>query len=344
MKKTFFDIYHPAVQVAFFASLIVFTMVSLQPAYIIVSLVAAVLYNAYLRGWRATAKTLSWQLPLFFLIVIMNAVFTRQGSTLLFQSAEFSVLGVEYSFALYLESAIFGACMGAMLVSMMLWFSNAAQVLSTDKVMSLFGNTLPTITLMMAMTSRLMPKLVEQGREIRIVQKACTTTNAPTGETLIRSAEIKANDTEGAGQITEAKKEAKSSARFAKHKNSKAGNWLSSKKTSLAQSARVSTVLMGRSMEDSFEMSQAMRARGFASKIKRSTYLRYRFRTRDAIALICIIGLTALNAVLLMIALPQFHFYPNLSKLIFWWGYIPYAILMFLPLAGQLRNDLKWIK
>lgn len=287
MKRTIFDIFHPVVQLLYFVALIAFTMFALHPLYAGVSLVAAVSYNGYLRGWRATARMLAWQLPLFLLVMILNALLSGAGSTLLFAVGPFSV---------YLEGAIFGACMGGMLVSMMLWFSNAAQVLSLDKVMGLFGDRAPTITLMMSMVARLMPKLVAQGEEIRIVQKA-NATSAP-----------------------------------------------SSKREFVKEGARLSSVLMGWSMEDSLETSDAMRARGFSSSVKRSSYARHRFRMRDAIAVGCLVLAIVLNGCLLAVALLNFHFYPTIGGPVVGWGVVTYAILAFLPLAGQFADDLKWVR
>ena len=45
--------------------------------------------------------------------------------------------------AFYLESFVYGACMGVMLASVLVLFSNAAQVLDSDKVMALFGGVAP---------------------------------------------------------------------------------------------------------------------------------------------------------------------------------------------------------
>ena len=49
---------------------------------------------------------------------------------------------------------------------------------------------------------------------------------------------------------------------------------------------RLSTVLMGWGMEDSLETADAMRARGWGAAKKRTSYQRSRFRRQDALACI----------------------------------------------------------
>ena len=73
---------------------------------------------------------------------------------------------------------VFGACMGAMLSCVLLWFSNASRALSSDKVMALFGNAAPTIGLMLSMAMRLVPQFMRRGAAVGDVQRACTSAGA----------------------------------------------------------------------------------------------------------------------------------------------------------------------
>ena len=94
-----------------------------------------------------------------------NPLFSASGSTELFR------IGLR---AFYLESFVYGACMGVMLASVLVLFSNAAQVLDSDKVMALFGGVAPTVGLMLSMTARLVPQFVRRGNGIADVERACT--------------------------------------------------------------------------------------------------------------------------------------------------------------------------
>lgn len=163
MKNTVFDLYHPGVALAYFAAVLVFCMAAFQPVYLGLALVSGFAYSACLRGWRAAARSAAWQLPLLLIVAVANPLFSASGSTELFR------IGLR---AIYLESLEFGLCMGVMLVSVVLWFSNASHVLSIDKVMALFGNVAPVVALMLSFAARLVPQYVRRGAEIEAVQHA----------------------------------------------------------------------------------------------------------------------------------------------------------------------------
>lgn len=101
---------------------------------------------------------------------------------------------------------------------------------------------------------------------------------------------------------------------------------------------RLSTVLMGWGMEDSLQTADAMRARGWGAAGRRSTYTRYRFTATDAAALVALALAGSFVAALAVAATAQFSFYPTTSRLVVWWGYLPYALWMFVPTALHLRE------
>ena len=105
---------------------------------------------------------------------------------------------------------------------------------------------------------------------------------------------------------------------------------------------RQTSVLMGWSMEDSLDTADAMRARGWKADVRRTTYSRYRFRRQDAVMLVVFCLLAVLNAILAYVACSQFAFYPTLSQLVLWWGYLPYVLLVFWPLLMQTGEWLRW--
>ena len=286
-KPTAFDRYHPAVAFSYFACVLAFGMAAMQPVYLALSLAAALSYSIVLRGVRATLRTALWQMPLILVMAVANPLFSAMGSTELFR------IGLR---AFYLESMVFGACMGAMLACVLLWFSNASRVLSSDKVMALFGNAAPTIGLMLSMAMRLVPQFMRRGAAVGNVQRACTSAGA-------------AGLREGA-----------------------------------RSRLRLTSVLMGWGMEDSLDTADAMRARGWGACARRTTYRRCRFRARDGAALGVLAALAALNAVLAYAACTQFRFYPALSVLAVWWGYVPFAVLAFAPLALEARERARWTR
>lgn len=99
---------------------------------------------------------------------------------------------------------------------------------------------------------------------------------------------------------------------------------------------RLSTVLMGWGLEDSLETADAMRARGWGAAPRRTSYTRFRFTARDAALVAALLAGGAVCAVIAAAATSQFQFYPTMSRLVVWWGYVPYALWMFVPVIGHV--------
>ena len=136
------EVHHPAVLALYFASALVLCMCAFHPVLVGISLVSGLVLGICLRGWRAVGRGARWQLPFVVLVALVNPFFSASGST------ELMHIGLH---AIYLESLVYGACMGAMLVAAMLWCSNAAAVLTDDQVLGLLGNLM--LAPFMAMTS-----------------------------------------------------------------------------------------------------------------------------------------------------------------------------------------------
>lgn len=116
------------------------------------------------------------------------------------------------------------------------------------------------------------------------------------------------------------------------------------RRQTLAARVRQTSVLMGWTMENSLDTADAMKARGWGSTRKRTTYQRYRFKVRDGIMLAALLALVAASAVLAVNAVGQFTFYPTISGLAPWWAYLPFGVLAFLPLILQAIEELRWMR
>lgn len=105
---------------------------------------------------------------------------------------------------------------------------------------------------------------------------------------------------------------------------------------------RTSSVLMGWGMEDSLETADAMRARGWGASVRRTTYTRFHVTAADVRALAGLVVGGTCCAVLAWAACAQFSFYPVLTPLVPWWGYIPYAAWMLLPTALHIYETRRY--
>lgn len=110
-----------------------------------------------------TLGALRWQLPVILIIALVNPLLSASGSTELFR------IGMR---AVYLESMVYGLCMGGLFVASVLWFEAAASMLEYDKVLALLGNAAPVIALMISMCMRLIPQFLRRGRTVLAVQDA----------------------------------------------------------------------------------------------------------------------------------------------------------------------------
>ncbi len=99
---------------------------------------------------------------------------------------------------------------------------------------------------------------------------------------------------------------------------------------------RLSSVLMGWGMEDSLETADAMRARGWGVAARRTSYTRYRFASADAAAILALSASAALCILIAVAATSQYTFYPVMSRLVPWWGYVAYVAWMLVPTVAHL--------
>ena len=297
-------LWHPRVLVAYFACALVLVMAAFEPVCTGLGLAVGLLVCCRLRGVRATLRPLAWQLPLMVIICLVNPFFSAQGMT------EVATVGVR---KVYLESLAYGLNMGAMLLAMLVWFADAAAVVSTDAVRIAFGGTLPVVSLMVSMTVRLVPDFIRRGHEIADVQRACTSaakTNAPLSDLSAHS---------------------HPSARSRLHASSRLHN-----------RSRLVTVLVGWGLEDSFATADSMQARGWSSARRRTSYRSQRFRTRDGVALALIATLATVDALALARVCGGWHYYPTMGSFSAWWLYLPHAVLLALPLVATAVEDLRW--
>lgn len=109
-----------------------------------------------------------------------------------------------------------------------------------------------------------------------------------------------------------------------------------------ASHLRTSSVLMGWALEDSLVRADAMRARGYACGARRTAYRQSRVRKADAGLIGAMCALAAVNVPLVAIACSQYAFYPTPPQLVLWWGYIPFAALMLVPVVLSIRGWWLW--
>ena len=156
MKNDAFSKFHPAVNFLFFLGAICCGVVIQHPAYLFVSIVTGMTYYLLLNGAKGW-KTIGGMIPLFLFLTFINPLFNTYGERVLF-----FVLGRPYTF----EALIYGASIAAMFVAMLLWFGCYNKVLTSDKFTSLFGNLIPSISVLLVMVFRMVPNFMRKTKQI----------------------------------------------------------------------------------------------------------------------------------------------------------------------------------
>ena len=151
-----FSQFHPLVNFLFFVAAIAFTVVIRHPAYLIAGLACGLCYYLMLSGKKALRMVLAL-IPMFFIIAFINPLFNINGATVLFR-----IFGRPYTF----EALCYGFVVAAMFMSMMVWFGCYNAVLTSDKFTSLFGNLIPSLSLLLVMILRLIPSFARKAAQI----------------------------------------------------------------------------------------------------------------------------------------------------------------------------------
>ena len=177
MRSDAFSKCHPAVNFLFFVGAIGMSVVIQHPAYLLAGIITGAIYYLLLnskKGW----KTLLNLLPMFMILTVINPLFNTLGATPLFHFG---------SRPYTLEALLYGAALASMFVIMMLWFGCYNKVLTSDKFTCLFGNLIPSISLLLVMVFRMVPNFIRKTQQIIGARKSIgkgISENATTKEKL----------------------------------------------------------------------------------------------------------------------------------------------------------------
>ncbi|MBR3791171.1 MAG: energy-coupling factor transporter transmembrane protein EcfT [Clostridia bacterium] len=160
MQKNEFKTYHPVVNFIYFVLIIGFSCVFMHPISLCISLFSALIYSSVLK----VNLRIKYILPMFIGMAILNPIFSHGGVTILSYLPSGNPLT--------LEAIIYGIAASAMLISIICWFFCYNEVMTSDKFIYLFGRVIPSLSLVLSMTLRFVPRFIEQMKKISQAQKA----------------------------------------------------------------------------------------------------------------------------------------------------------------------------
>ncbi len=151
-----FSRYHPLINFTYFIGAIGCGVVIMHPAYIIAGIFGAALYYILLKKSKAI-KSMLLMLPLATLLALVNPIFNTDGEHILFY-----VFNRPYT----AEALIYGAVVAGIFMVMMIWFGCYNVVMTGDKFTALFGNLIPSVSLLLVMVFRMIPAFIRKTKAV----------------------------------------------------------------------------------------------------------------------------------------------------------------------------------
>lgn len=154
--------YHPLINLLYFVLVIVVTMFSLSPFFLGATFAAAWAYYLLLKGKKTLRTGLFLCVSVVIVMVAINMFFNNNGATVLFYIN---------SNRITLESVCYGVASAVMLVSVIMWFSCFNVIMTSDKLIYVFGKAAPVLGLTLSMIFRFIPLLKNRFTEISLGQR-----------------------------------------------------------------------------------------------------------------------------------------------------------------------------
>lgn len=151
--------YHPFLEMLYFAAAISFSVLLLHPVLLLISLLFG-LWHMLLLG---QSKKLLGILPIAILGALLNPLVNHEGMTILayFPSGN----------PLTAESIWYGISAGLMLAGVLCHCVCLSCVITSDKLMYLFGTVSPSLCLVFSMSLRYVPRFLEQFKSMQNAQR-----------------------------------------------------------------------------------------------------------------------------------------------------------------------------
>lgn len=161
-EKAEFAAYHPMVNLIFFIFAIGITMLSTHPYFLVSAFIISWVYSVVLKGKSALKFNVLISLPMFVIMALINTLFVHNGATVLF-----------YLFGnrVTMEALLYGIASAFLLSAVIVWFSSFNMIMSSDKLLYIFGKAAPVLGLTLSMILRFIPLLKNRYNEITLGQK-----------------------------------------------------------------------------------------------------------------------------------------------------------------------------
>ena len=158
-----FKNYHPIVNFTYFVLVIGFSCFFMHPVCLLISLLSAFTYSVMLKGRKQLKTNLIYMVPMLIMMALINPAFNHEGVTV--------IKYLPSGNPLTLESVIYGLCAAVMIAGVICYFSCYNEIMTSDKFIYLFGKIIPSLSLIISMTLRFVPKFASQLKVVTNAQK-----------------------------------------------------------------------------------------------------------------------------------------------------------------------------
>ena len=156
-----FDSYHPAINFIFFISILFFSFYFTQPIFVLISYISAFIYSCYIGKIKGFLLNI---LLIIFIIVytLYYSYYNHFGIT----NLAINIIGNSIT----LEAICAGLIRAIHISTACMWFYCMTKIVSSDKVIYLFGKVCPKFSLFIAMILRTIPQIIERFNTINMAQ------------------------------------------------------------------------------------------------------------------------------------------------------------------------------
>ncbi|MBR1555237.1 MAG: cobalt transport protein, partial [Oscillospiraceae bacterium] len=152
---------HPITIMLYFMAVTGIAMFCNYPYLLISSLIGAVLYFI-IRNGKKHFRHHIFSVILFLILTAANPLVSHNGMTVLFVLNDNPVT---------LEALLYGANASVMVLAVLYWLNSFSQVMTSEKILCIFGAVSPKISLLISMTLRFVPLLNAQSQKVSDAQK-----------------------------------------------------------------------------------------------------------------------------------------------------------------------------
>lgn len=170
--------YHPTINFLYFTLVLICSMFFMHPASLAISLVCAFTYSITLSGKKAVRFHLVFMLPTMLMAAFINPAFNHEGVTTLTYLSNGNPIT--------LESITYGIAAAVMIATVISWFSCYNIIMTSDKFIYLFGRVIPSLSLILSMVLRFVPKFKAQIKVISNSQR-CVGRDVSNGSVVQRA-------------------------------------------------------------------------------------------------------------------------------------------------------------